>query len=169
MVDYFLLIQLAGTGDELQGIKRGIMEIADGIVINKADGDNVEKANLAASHYRNALHLFPTPESGVVPQVRCYSGFYDLGIDEVLKMVFDYIGEVKKSGYFQHRRNEQSKYWMYESINEHLRNDFYYNTTVKTMLSDMSDMVLCGQITSFVAAKKLLDVYYHQLNNKRIE
>ena len=166
MVDYFLLIQLAGTGDELQGIKRGIMEIADGIVINKADGDNVVKANLAASHYRNALHLFPMPESGVLPQVRCYSGFYDLGVDEVLKMVFDYVDEVKKSGYFQYRRNEQSKYWMYESINEHLRNDFYYNKTVKSMLDDMSNQVLGGQITSFVAAKKLLDAYYGELRLK---
>ncbi len=166
MVDYFLLIQLAGTGDELQGIKRGIMEIADGIVINKADGDNVEKANLAASHYRNALHLFPMPESGIVPEVRCYSGFYDLGIDEVLKMVFDYVEKVKESGYFQYRRNEQSKYWMYESINEHLRNDFYYNPTVKSMLTDMSNRVLGGQITSFVAAKNLLDAYYDEIKKK---
>jgi LAO/AO transport system kinase len=163
MVDYFLLIQLAGTGDELQGIKRGIMEIADGIVINKADGDNVEKANLAASHYRNALHLFPMPESGILPQVRCYSGFYGLGIDEVLKMIFDYIDKVRSNGYFQYRRNEQSKYWMYESINEHLRNNFYYNTIVQSMLSEMSNKVLCGQITSFVAAKKLLDAYYSEL------
>jgi len=163
MVDYFLLIQLAGTGDELQGIKRGIMEIADGIVINKADGENVEKAKLAASHFRNALHLFPMPESGVMPQVKCYSGFYELGIDEVLQMVFDHIGQVKQSGYFQYKRNEQSKYWMYESINEHLRNNFYYNQKVKTMIGDMENEVLGGKITSFVAAKKLLDEYYSTL------
>ena len=121
MVDFFLLIQLAGTGDELQGIKRGIMEIADGIVINKADGSNVDKAQLAATHFRNALHLFPVPDSGIVPEVMCYSGFYELNIDEVLAMVFRYIDKVKESGYFQYRRNEQSKYWMYESINEHLK------------------------------------------------
>lgn len=163
MVDFFLLIQLAGTGDELQGIKRGIMEIADGIVINKADGSNVDKANLAATHFRNALHLFPKPESGVLPKVLCYSGFYELGIDEVLKMIFDYINEVKKSGYFQFRRNEQSKYWMYESINEHLRNDFYYNPKVKEMLGTLSGQVLDGHVTSFVAAKRLLDAYYEQI------
>ena len=75
MVDFFLLIQLAGTGDELQGIKRGIMEMADGIIINKADGNNIEKAKLAAAHFRNALHLFPAPESGWTPQVLTYSGF----------------------------------------------------------------------------------------------
>ena len=163
MVDYFLLIQLAGTGDELQGIKRGIMEIADGIVINKADGNNVDKAQLAASHFRNALHLFPVPESGIVPEVMCYSGFYELNIDEVLKMIFRYIDQVKESGYFQYRRNEQSKYWMYESINEHLKNSFYYNPVIKSTISQMEKDVLGGQITSFVAAKKLLDTYYATL------
>ncbi|MBQ9640617.1 MAG: methylmalonyl Co-A mutase-associated GTPase MeaB [Bacteroidaceae bacterium] len=163
MVDFFLLIQLAGTGDELQGIKRGIMEIADGIVINKADGENVEKAKLAASHFRNALHLFPMPESGLMPQVLCYSGFYELGIDEVLKMVFDHIEQTKESGYFQYKRNEQSKYWMYESINEHLKNNFYFNPRVKQQIDDMERDVLGGKITSFVAAKKLLDEYYSTL------
>lgn len=163
MVDFFLLIQLAGTGDELQGIKRGIMEIADGIVINKADGSNVEKAKLAANHFRNALHLFPMPESGVLPKVMCYSGFYEIGIDEVLEMIFEYIDKVKANGYFQHRRNEQSKYWMYESINEHLRNDFYYNPQVKNLLKEMSDDVVAGKLTSFVAASKLLDVYRDSL------
>lgn len=163
MVDYFLLIQLAGTGDELQGIKRGIMEIADGIVINKADGSNVDKAQLAATHFRNALHLFPVPDSGIVPEVMCYSGFYELNIDEVLAMVFKYIDKVKENGYFQYRRNEQSKYWMYESINEHLKNSFYYNPKVKDMIGQMEQEVLGGQVTSFVAAKRLLDVYYDNI------
>lgn len=163
MVDYFLLIQLAGTGDELQGIKRGIMEIADGIVINKADGSNVDKAQLAATHFRNALHLFPVPDSGIVPEVMCYSGFYELNIDEVLAMVFRYIDKVKESGYFQYRRNEQSKYWMYESINEHLKDSFYYNPKVKDMIGEMESEVLGGQVTSFVAAKKLLDIYYDNI------
>ena len=160
MVDFFLLLQVAGTGDELQGIKRGIMEIADGIVINKADGNNVDKAQLAATHFRNALHLFPLPDSGIVPEVMCYSGFYELNIDNVLDMVFRYIDQVKENGYFQFRRNEQSKYWMYESINEHLKNSFYFNPAIKGMIGDMEKEVLGGQITSFVAAKKLLDTYY---------
>ena len=98
MVDFFLLIQLAGTGDELQGIKRGIMEMADGIVINKADGDNLERAKLAASQFRNALHLFPAPESGWTPQVMTYSGFYNLGVKEVWDMVYKYIDFVKENG-----------------------------------------------------------------------
>lgn len=163
MVDFFLLIQLAGTGDELQGIKRGIMEMADGIVINKADGDNAERAELAASHFRNALHLFPAPESGWTPQVITYSGFYGLRIDEVWRMVFDYVDFVKANGYFAHRRNEQAKYWMYETINEHLRDSFYNNPTIETMLTAKEQAVLNGSQTSFVAAKQLLDTYFQLL------
>ena len=160
MVDFFLLIQLANTGDELQGIKRGIMEIADGIAINKADGDNIEKAQMAATQFRNALHLFPMPESGILPQVLCYSGFYDIGIDEVLKMIFDHVAATKQNGYFDYRRNEQSKYWMYESINEHLRNSFYHNSVISRMIESTEQEVLRGEITSFVAAKHLLDTYF---------
>ncbi len=163
MVDFFLLIQLAGTGDELQGIKRGIMEMADGIIINKADGNNIEKAKLAATHFRNALHLFPAPESGWIPQVLTYSGFYAIGIKEIWDMVYSYIDFVKKNGYFAHRRNEQSKYWMYETINEHLRDSFYNNETVNLMLRTKEKQVLDGEITSFAAARQLLEMYYNNL------
>ena len=159
MVDFFLLIQLAGTGDELQGIKRGIMEMADGIIINKADGDNAEKAELAARSFRNALHLFPAPESGWTPRVLTYSGFYELRIKEVWDMVYDYIAFVKKNGYFQYKRNEQSKYWMYETINESLRNDFYHNPVIENLLKLKENQVQNGEITSFTAAKHLLDIY----------
>ncbi len=164
MVDFFLLIQLAGTGDELQGIKRGIMEMADGIVINKADGDNAEKAELAASHFRSALQLFPAPESGWTPQVLTYSGFYDLRIKEVWDMIWAYIGFVKGNGYFEHRRNEQSKYWMYETINESLRNSFYNNDRISSLLQIKEAQVLQGQLTSFVAARQLLDIYKESNN-----
>ncbi len=160
MVDFFLLIQLAGTGDELQGIKRGIMEMADGIIINKADGNNIDKAKLAASHFRNALHLFPAPESGWTPEVLTYSGFYGLGIKEIWDMIYRYIDFVKDNGYFEYRRNEQSKYWMYETINEHLRDSFYNNPTIAGMLGEKERDVLSGNLTSFVAAKQLLDAYF---------
>ena len=165
MVDFFLLIQLAGTGDELQGIKRGIMEMADGIVINKADGDNLERAKLAAAQFRNALHLFPAPESGWTPQVLTYSGFYNIGVQEVWDMVYKYIDFVKDNGYFEYRRNEQSKYWMYETINEQLRDSFYHNPTIEAMLADKESQVLKGNLTSFVAAKNLLDTYFAGLKN----
>ena len=160
MVDFFLLIQLAGTGDELQGIKRGIMEMADGIVINKADGDNAPKAELAASSFRNALHLFPPSESGWTPKVLTYSGFYEYRIKEVWDMVWEYIDFVKKNGYFQYRRNEQSKYWMYETINESLKNGFYNDPEISALLSQCEQQILGGEQTSFAAAQKLLDLYY---------
>ena len=163
MVGFFLLIQLAGTGDELQGIKRGIMEMADGIVINKADGSNVDKAQLAATQFRNALHLFPAPDSGWTPRVLTYSGFYNLGVKEIWDMIDEYIAFVKENGYFDYRRNEQSKYWMYEAINEHLRDSFYNNEVVKSMLADKERQVLEANLTSFVAARNLLDAYFSEL------
>ena len=163
MVDFFLLIQLAGTGDELQGIKRGIMEMADGIVINKADGDNLERAKLAATQFRNALHLFPAPESGWTPQVLTYSGFYNIGVKEIWDMIYEYIDFVKTNGYFEYRRNEQSKYWMYETINEQLRDSFYHNPEIEAMLLEKEQQVLQGNLTSFIAAKSLLDTYFADL------
>ena len=166
MVDFFLLIQLAGTGDELQGIKRGIMEIADGIVINKCDGNNVDKCQMAATNFRNALHFFPMSESGWMPKVLCYSGFYALGINEVWDMIYQYIDFVKNNGYFEYRRNEQSKYWMYETINEQLKNSFYHNLLVENMLQEAERSVLKGEQTSFAAAGMLLDTYFKQLKTE---
>lgn len=163
MVDFFLLIQLAGTGDELQGIKRGIMEIADGIVINKCDGNNIDKCEMAATNFRNALHFFPMPDSGWLPKVLCYSGFYGKGIKEIWDMIYAYIEFVKNNGYFDYRRNEQSKYWMYETINEHLRNSFYNNQFIAEKIIAEENTVLNGQQTSFVAAKQLLDKYFELL------
>ncbi|MDR3220009.1 MAG: methylmalonyl Co-A mutase-associated GTPase MeaB [Dysgonamonadaceae bacterium] len=160
MVDFFLLIQLAGTGDELQGIKRGIMEMADGIIVNKADGSNIEKANLAAAQYRNALHLFPLPDSGWSPKVLTYSGYYKTGITEIWDMVDEYMAFTKQSAYFECRRNSQSKYWMYESINEQLKNHFYQSPSIIDELSVKESQVLRSELSSFTAAKQLLDRYF---------
>ncbi len=163
MVDFFLLIQLAGTGDELQGIKRGIMEMADGIVINKADGDNIDRANLAAAQFRNALHLFPPTPSKWVPEVICYSGYYELNIDKVWDMIDRYFEYVKKTGYFQHKRNEQAKYWMLETINERLRHDFYSRPEIRALLEQKEMRVLNNEQSSFTAAQDVLDRYYGML------
>jgi LAO/AO transport system kinase len=160
MVDFFLLIQLAGTGDELQGIKRGIMEMADGIIVNKADGNNIEKANLAAAQYRNALHLFPLPPSGWTPKVLTYSGYYQLGITGIWDMVDEYITFTKENGYFEQRRHSQSKYWMYESINEQLKNHFYQSPVIEKELLIKEKQVLQSEISSFKAAKQMLDIYF---------
>lgn len=164
MVDFFLLIQLAGTGDELQGIKRGIMEMADGIIINKADGDNIDKANLAAAQFRNALHLFPAPDSGWFPKVLTYSGYYNIGVKEIWDMVAEYMKFTKKNGYFNHKRNEQAKYWMYESINDTLREKFYHNPAVENMLATTERQVLNNEISSFVAAKQMMDLFLNDLS-----
>lgn len=166
MVDFFLLIEVAGTGDELQGIKRGIMEIADGIAINKCDGDNVQRCQIAASYYRNALHLFPVPPSGWSPKVLTYSGFYGLGIKELWNSIYEYFDFVKKSGYFEHRRMEQNRYWMYETINEHLKNSFYENEKIEEMLKQAENNVFNGKQTSFIAAQQVLDYYFMNLKNE---
>jgi len=162
MVDFFLLIQLAGTGDELQGIKRGIMEIADGIIINKCDGENVDKCKLAATSFRNALHFFPPSDSGWMPKVLCYSGFYGTGIREIWDMIYEYMRFVKDNGYFEYRRNEQNRYWMYESINEKLRSSFYNNPAIEGRLNTAERAVLAGKKTSFAAARELLDLYFNK-------
>ena len=166
MVDFFLLIQIAGAGDELQGITRGIMEMADGIVINKADGANKAEAQRAATPYRNARQLFPMPQSGIRPQVLTYSGFYDLGIKEVWDMIFDYIAKVRANGSFEERRSAQSKYWMYETINEQLHNRFYRAAGIDEALARFEDDVIAGRLTSFAAAGRLLELY-DSINNKK--
>ena len=159
MVDFFLLLMLAGAGDELQGIKRGIMEMADAITINKADGNNIEKAALARIQYQNALHLFPATESGWIPKVLTCSAYLKTGINEIWDTIDQYLEMTKNNNYFQLRRNEQSKFWMYETINEQLRNNFYQNEEIKTIMEETESKVLKAEISSFVAAKKLLDLY----------
>ena len=163
MVDFFLLIQLAGTGDELQGIKRGIMEMADGIVINKADGDNIDRANLAAAQFRNALHLFPPTPSKWVPEVITYSGYYELNIDAVWDMIDRYFAYVKETGYFERKRNEQAKYWMFETINEQLRADFYRRPEIRALLEQKEMRVLNNEQSSFTAAHDVLEEYFRIL------
>ncbi|KGL55371.1 transporter [Porphyromonas gulae] len=166
MVDFFLLIQLAGTGDELQGIKRGIMEMADGIIVNKADGDNIDKANLAASHYRNALRLFPPAESGWKPRVLTYSGYYAIGIKDIWDMIDEYRHFTTDNGFFRMKRQRQAKWWMYETINDELRDSFYNSTEVQSLIPEVEEAVLEDRATSFVAARRLLDAYFRYISNK---
>lgn len=164
MVDFFLLIQIAGAGDELQGIKRGIMEMADAIAINKAEGDNAPKADLAAAQYRNALHLFPKPKSGWLPQVVTCSALYKLRIEEVWGTILDYLSFTQENKYFDTRRGEQDKYWMYETINERLKNGFYQNAEIKGLLGQYEQKIEKDQISSFGAAQELLDLYWSHLS-----
>ncbi|MDE5880683.1 MAG: methylmalonyl Co-A mutase-associated GTPase MeaB [Muribaculaceae bacterium] len=163
MVDFFLLIQVAGTGDELQGIKRGIMEMADGIAINKCDGDNVDRCKLAAQQFRTALMLFPPTPSKWMPEVVTYSGYYGYDIDKVWDMIDRYFKYVEDTGYFERKRNEQARYWMTETIEEQLRNSFYHTQGLKELLEQKEIRVLNNEQSSFTAAKDILDYYFDSL------
>lgn len=163
MVDFFLLIMIAGAGDELQGIKRGIMEMADAIAINKADGDNIKRAQMARSEFSNALHLFPAPESGWNPKVLTCSALKHEGIEDIWNTILQYKDFTWLNGYFSERRKRQAKYWMYESINEQLKNSFYTNEKIAENLEILEHKVLNAEKSSFIAAKELLDMYFEEL------
>ena len=160
MVDMFMLLQISGAGDELQGIKRGIMEMADMMVITKADGENRQKAELARAQFQSALHLFPMPESGWRPKVYTCSAVAETGLEEVWKGVEEFLDHIDSNGYFQSNRNRQNKYWMYESINDALKDSFYRDPAVAAHLAEVEQRVLDAKLSSFIAAKELLDIYF---------
>ncbi|MBA4134205.1 MAG: methylmalonyl Co-A mutase-associated GTPase MeaB [Flavobacterium sp.] len=160
MVDFFLLLKIAGAGDELQGIKRGIMEMADAIVINKADGDNVAKAKLAKTEFNRALHLFPAKSSGWIPTVTTCSAYEKTGIDNVWQIISDYFSLVKGNKYFEEKRQSQSQYWMMETINEQLKNHFYQHPEIAALLEQNKKAVEENQLSPFAAAMQLLAKYF---------
>ena len=159
MSDFFLLLMLSGAGDDLQGIKRGIMEMSDLIAITKADGTNVDKASMARALYANALHLFPPTESGWVPTALTSSAVNKTGLTEILDKIYEYFELVQGNGYYQRKRREQSRFWMYESINESLKNSFYENPMVEKLLPEYEQAVLDGKFESFAAATELFEKF----------
>lgn len=160
MVDLFMLLQISGAGDELQGIKRGIMEMADLMVITKADGENIHKAELAKTQFESALRLFPLPESEWRPRVYTCSAVSGAGLEEVWKGVEEFLDHTQGNGFFRHNRNRQNKYWMYETIDETLKNSFYRDPRIEAEISVLEGQVLDDKISSFIAAKRLLDLYF---------
>jgi LAO/AO transport system kinase len=159
MVDFFLLLMLANAGDELQGIKRGITEMADALVITKADGDNIRKAQLAANIYRNSIAMFPRNESGwEVPVITC-SAIERAGIGEVWDIITGYMKHTQGNGYFEQRRKHQSRERMYQTIEEKLRRDFYNSKKITTLLSELEQALAENRISAYVAAQKLLEAY----------
>ncbi len=163
MVDMFMMLQISGAGDELQGIKRGIMEMADIITITKADGDNIHMAELARTQITNALMLFPTPESNWRPQVFTSSAVTKAGLRTIWNNIEEYISFTKGNGYFTMNRQRQSKYWMYETIGEALRDSFFRNPAIEKMLPEYEKQVLDNKLSSFIAAKQLLGTYFDRL------
>ncbi len=163
MTDFFLLIQISGAGDELQGIKRGIMEMADLITVNKADGNNLEKAQLAQAQYQSALRLFPKPSSGWEPQATICSAITRFGIDKIWDTVQQYEQLTKDNGYFERRRHQQAKYWMTETIHNSLIKSFYRHPVIEALLPEYEQKILDDKMSSFAAAKALLDEYFRGL------
>ena len=163
MVDFFLLLMLAGAGDELQGIKRGIIEMADAIVINKADGDNIQKAKVARVEYTNALHLFPPPDSGWIPVVDICSARSKLGIDHVWEIIMEHREATILSGYFQKRRMEQSQQVLIETIEEGLRSHFFSRKEISHLQEKLERDILTGHVNPYKAAQELLEHYFRKL------
>ncbi len=159
MVDLFMLLQIAGAGDELQGIKRGIMEMADLVVITKAEGDNLHRAELAKRQFENALLLFPLADSGWRPQVFTSSALAHTGLTEVWAGALEFISFTKSNGFFASNRLRQNQYWMRETIEDSLRSDFYSDPRVEALLPHYRDLVLSDRMSSFVAAHELLALY----------
>lgn len=141
------------------------MEMADGIVINKCDGDNVERARLAAAQFRNALHLFPPTPSRWKPEVLTYSGYYGYDIDKVWDMIDRYFEYVRRTGYFETKRNEQARYWMKETIESQLKASFYRYPEVRALLEQKELKVLNNEQSSFTAAKDVLDFYFSKIKS----
>lgn len=162
MVDFFLLLVLPGAGDELQGIKRGIVEMADALVVTKADGANVEQANEARREYRNALTLFPPKESTWRPGVLTCSAFTGEGIQEVWKAIEAYRVHTTANGFFETNRRQQARGWMLQTIEHHLRTHFFAHPGVKAAMERMEQAVADGKISSFAAAQQLWAIYRGQ-------
>jgi len=162
MADFFLLLQIAGAGDELQGIKRGIMEMADLIVINKADGDNIKRAKLAKTEFNRALHLFPAKSSGWQPKVTTCSAVTHEGIAEVWEQMESYFAQVKENGFFDNRRQEQNAYWLTATVNEQLLGRFYNDSAIALLLEENKKAVQTNALSPFAAAGILLKKYFRQ-------
>lgn len=156
MTDFFLLLKLAGAGDELQGIKRGIMEMADLLVIHKADGENKNAAKLAANAFAKALHLYPAKESEWTPEVKRCSSINEEGISEIWNSIESYLSLVIKNGYFKTNRKKQNTYWLKTTIENTLKDNFYSNPDIKIKLPKLLDALNEGKTTPFQAAQELL-------------
>lgn len=160
MVDFFLLLMLTGTGDEIQGIKRGIIEMADAIAITKADGGNKISAENSRVMFQNALSLFPGTQSGWKPLALTCSAQQDTGISEIWKIIEDYVCYTKKTGYFEDLRKKQAVIRMHDMVSEYLNASFYNHEEVKSLIPELERELFKGTITSYRAALSLLNKYF---------
>lgn len=163
MVDFFLLLKLAGAGDELQGIKRGIIEMADAIVINKAEGANVKRAKHAQADFKRALHLFPPKPGGWLPDVLTCSAVEETGIAEIWVMIQEYIAMGKKKGTLNQKRSEQNRYWLMQHLDDLLKGIFQQSQAMKKELEKWTAAVERNEISPFKAAEILISRYREEL------
>ena len=164
MVDFFLLLMLSGAGDELQGIKKGIIEIADALVITKADGENLQRAKMAKREYDRALHLFQKSENGWQPKVKTCSALYHTGLEEVWEMILDYEGKMKSSGYFEQNRQRQRLDWMHGHIRFLLESKFYQDKEIASRLAEITPSMLGGNISPVATARALVRLFMKKEN-----
>ncbi len=165
MVDFFLLLKIAGAGDELQGIKRGIMEMADAIVINKADNDNIKNAEIAKNEFKRALHLYPQKENKWQPKITTCSALNNEGIKDIWDIISEFIQLTKANKSFEKNRKNQNKNWLLETVDLQLKNDFYQHPKVQEKLQYFINNIEDNKITPFEAAQKLINLY----NDKKEE
>ena len=158
MVDFFLLLKLSGAGDELQGIKRGIIEMADAIVINKSDGENIHNAKIAKVAFNRALHLYPLKESKWQPKVLTASALHNSGIQKIDTMISEYLLLTKSNLYFDSKRNPQNKFWLLATVDQQIKDNFYQKTNIKKALQEEINKLESGKTTPFNAAKRLLEM-----------
>lgn len=159
MVDFFLLVQIAGAGDELQGIKKGVMEISDAIAVNKADGDNETKANIARSEYATALHYLQPATEGWSSKALAVSALTGKGIEELWNTISEFIEQTKSSGIFNKRRDNQKIEWVFKMVEDELLDSFYTNEEIKNGIPSTKEQVLSGKLIPTNAAKQLLELF----------
>jgi len=159
MTDFFLLLMLSGAGDELQGIKKGIMEMADMVVINKADGDNIRMSEMARLQYQNALHIFPQSESGWSPVVSTASAIKNIGISNVWDEIVKFKLQVDENGYFLKNRKHQQINWMYNNINEELKRLFYGSKNIASHLKTLENQIVSNKISPVKAAQQIIEEF----------
>ncbi|TAE75503.1 MAG: methylmalonyl Co-A mutase-associated GTPase MeaB [Bacteroidetes bacterium] len=159
MTDFFLLLMLAGAGDELQGVKRGIMEVADALVITKSDGENQKHAYRAKIEYENALHLFPSKENKWIPPVLTCAAIQNQGMNEVLEMIEKYVIHTKNNNFFYQQRENQNLYWLHQNIKDVFEERFYQHINIKKSLKEYENNVKNGHIPPWQAAKDLWKIF----------
>ena len=158
MVDFFLLLMLAGAGDELQGIKRGIMEMADTIAINKADGENINASKRAKAEYQTALHYLPANSSGWQPKVHTCSALHNIGLEEIWQTIKEYQKQNQEKGWFNQQRKNQNLHWMHEKLNFLLKEKFYNQKDFSIKMKEVEEQVLRNKISPSSGAQQLLSL-----------